>query len=283
VRTDATGHLIDYYPYGAVQNYYANGWTQVPLQFNGKELDAESGMMYYGARYLAPNLGRWMTPDWSEGPSDIPYASLTSPQTLNLYTYVGNNPAGATDLDGHYDPSPYGGLPAHGQGGEGTDTSDYTAEPQVSQTAQSNQIPLGGAPPAPTPPPQAHEKTPTSEQYKGDATYYNLPGAKTAGGEKFDPKNMAAAMTFEKADLGQTVTVTYTHTDKNGNTVTSTVQVVVNDRGPFARDSSGKALHRLQPDPRGVIDLTPKAFKTLTGGLGTGRVPVTVTVSNDNQ
>ena len=88
-------------------------------------------------------------------------------------------------------------------------------------------------------------------------------------------------MTSEKADLGQTVTVTYTHQDKNGNTVTSTVRVVVNDRGPFARDASGKALHPLQPDPRGVIDLTPKAFKTLTGGLGTGRVPVTVDVPND--
>jgi len=90
-------------------------------------------------------------------------------------------------------------------------------------------------------------------------------------------------MTSEKADLGQTVTVTYTRTDKNGNTVTSTIQVVVNDRGPLARDASGKALHPMQPDPRGVIDLTPKAFKTLTGGLGSGRLPVTGTVPNDNQ
>jgi hypothetical protein len=92
---------------------------------------------------------------------------------------------------------------------------------------------------------------------------------------------MAAAMTSEKADLGQTVKVTYTSQDEKGNAKTSTVSVVVNDRGPFARNTDGKAIRPLMPDPRGVIDLTPKAFKTLTGGLGSGRVPVTVTVPND--
>jgi hypothetical protein len=34
-------------------------------------------------------------------PQPIPYADLTDPQTLNLYSYVRNNPLSRTDPDGH--------------------------------------------------------------------------------------------------------------------------------------------------------------------------------------
>jgi RHS repeat-associated protein len=34
-------------------------------KFTGKERDAESGLDYFGARYYASNMGRWMSPDWS--------------------------------------------------------------------------------------------------------------------------------------------------------------------------------------------------------------------------
>lgn len=114
--------------------------------------------------------------------------------------------------------------------------------------------------------------------FSGDATYYNLPGSKTASGERFDPNKMSAAMTAEKARLGQTVTVTYAHKDQRGNTVTRSISVVVNDRGPFARNANGAPIHPLQPDAQGVIDLTPAAFRQLTGSLSAGRVHVTVAV-----
>ncbi len=118
-------------------------------------------------------------------------------------------------------------------------------------------------------------------EYSGDATYYNLPGAKTASGQRFDPNRMTAAMTAEKAKLGQTVNVTYTYQDERGKTVTRTISVVVNDRGPFARNADGKPPHPLRPDPRGVIDLTPAAFRQLVGTLSVGRVHVTVKVPNE--
>jgi RHS repeat-associated protein len=35
--------------------------------FTGKERDAESGNDYFGARYYASSMGRWMSPDWSGG------------------------------------------------------------------------------------------------------------------------------------------------------------------------------------------------------------------------
>jgi len=119
------------------------------------------------------------------------------------------------------------------------------------------------------------------KQFSGDATYYNLPGKRTASGAKFDPDKMTGAMTAEKARLGQTVTVTYTSRDKQGNTVPRSITVVVNDRGPFARDAGGKATVPLQPAARKVIDLTPAAFKKLVGTTKPGHVAVTVTVPSE--
>lgn len=49
--------------------------------FTGKERDTESGLDYFGARYYASTMGRFMSPDWSSEPAPIPYASLENPQT----------------------------------------------------------------------------------------------------------------------------------------------------------------------------------------------------------
>ena len=42
-----------------------------------------------------------MSPDWSARPVPIPYADLSNPQTLNLYSYGKNNPTTIADKDGH--------------------------------------------------------------------------------------------------------------------------------------------------------------------------------------
>jgi len=46
-------------------------------------------------------MGRFMQPDWSEDPEPVPYAEFEDPQSLNLYSYVENNPTSSTDGDGH--------------------------------------------------------------------------------------------------------------------------------------------------------------------------------------
>ncbi len=69
--------------------------------FTGKERDAETGLDYFGARYLSAPQERWTSPDWSTTPMPVPYAGLADPQTLNLYSYVRNNPLAAADPDGH--------------------------------------------------------------------------------------------------------------------------------------------------------------------------------------
>jgi len=46
-------------------------------------------------------MGRFMSPDFSDSPEPVPYADLMNPQSLNLYSYVKNNPLSMTDPDGH--------------------------------------------------------------------------------------------------------------------------------------------------------------------------------------
>ena len=70
-------------------------------RYTGKERDAESGNDYFGARYYASSMGRFMSPDWSAKVEPVPYSKLDDPQTLNLYAYVGNNPMIRLDADGH--------------------------------------------------------------------------------------------------------------------------------------------------------------------------------------
>jgi RHS repeat-associated protein len=70
-------------------------------RYTGKERDQESGLDFFGARYYASMMGRFMSPDYSDDADTVPYADLTNPQSLNLYAYVNNNPLSLTDPDGH--------------------------------------------------------------------------------------------------------------------------------------------------------------------------------------
>ena len=85
-------------PLGACTFSIASG---LRTHSTGKERDGESGLDYFGARYYASSMGRWMSPDWADKPEAVPYSSLGDPQSLNLYGYVGNNPLSHADADGH--------------------------------------------------------------------------------------------------------------------------------------------------------------------------------------
>ena len=67
-----------------------------PNHFTGLERDAESGLDHTLNRQYPSNLGRWLTPD----PAGLMAVRFESPQTWNLYAYVGNNPLTLTDPTG---------------------------------------------------------------------------------------------------------------------------------------------------------------------------------------
>ncbi len=102
VRTDVSGNTAESCqntPFGDAQSCTSVDIS--PMHFTGKERDSESGLDNFGARYDSSQYGRFMTPDWSAKPMNVPYAQLGDPQSLNLYSYVENNPLSRSDPDGH--------------------------------------------------------------------------------------------------------------------------------------------------------------------------------------
>src|SRR5207302_3595527 len=89
-------------PYGG--EVVINGSDPNHFKFTGKERDLESGLDYFDARQYSSPFGRFLTPDWAAKPTDVPYANFGNPQSLNLYSYVQNNPTTVGDPDGHADP-----------------------------------------------------------------------------------------------------------------------------------------------------------------------------------
>jgi RHS repeat-associated protein len=83
-------------PYGGYQNVlYPGPMDAVGEKFTGKERDAETGLDYFGARYLSAAQGRFTTPD-----PLMASAKASNPQTWNRYTYALNNPLKFVDPDG---------------------------------------------------------------------------------------------------------------------------------------------------------------------------------------
>jgi RHS repeat-associated protein len=105
--TDSRGNVIwkaDYRPFGEEQS--VTGTAENNRKFVGKEKDTESGLSYFGARYLKSDVGRFISPD-SVGAVD-PWTGkenlviLHNPQRLNQYAYGLNNPYRYVDADGKF-------------------------------------------------------------------------------------------------------------------------------------------------------------------------------------
>ena len=95
VMTNTSGTKVEdiyYLPYG--KTHSDSGTLNVKHKFTGQELDDESGLYYYGARYYDPEIGRFISPD-----SIVP--DFSNPQSLNRYSYALNNPVIIRDADGH--------------------------------------------------------------------------------------------------------------------------------------------------------------------------------------
>ena len=77
-----------YKPWGETR--FSTGTTPTSWRFTGQREDCRRrtiGLYFYNARYLDPQLGRFVQPD-----AIVPEPG--NPQALNRYSYVLNNPTG---------------------------------------------------------------------------------------------------------------------------------------------------------------------------------------------
>ena len=110
---------VEYFPYGEtwVEERVAGG-ENMPHKFTGKELDPETGLYYYGYRYLDPKLGDWISADPPLAKGDyLPVPAISDEAkehnsklpgmggvfnsiNLDAYQYAGRNPIKFVDPDG---------------------------------------------------------------------------------------------------------------------------------------------------------------------------------------
>ncbi len=106
VITDAYAEVyehVQYFPFGEPWVDQGGTATLLPYKFTSKELDPETGLYYYGARYYEPRLQRWLSPDpLLAGPylSGQPNDGVYGPVNINPYRYAANNPIRLTDPTG---------------------------------------------------------------------------------------------------------------------------------------------------------------------------------------
>ncbi len=112
--TDDAGAVyqhLEYSPYGEtwVEEGGSNGNTP-GYKFTGKELDPETGLYYYGARYYDPVLSRWISADPALGRyfGGSPNGGVFAPLNLGLFTYSFGNPVRYMDPTGQF-PAETGG------------------------------------------------------------------------------------------------------------------------------------------------------------------------------
>jgi RHS repeat-associated protein len=92
---DSNGVRLNQYTYDIWGNpLTTNETVENPFRYSGEYYDKSSSLQYLRARWYDPSVGRFINEDTYEG-------DIKDPLSLNLYSYVENNPLIHSDPSGH--------------------------------------------------------------------------------------------------------------------------------------------------------------------------------------
>jgi RHS repeat-associated protein len=102
---------LEYFPYGENWVEESRNQTNLPYKFTGKELDPETGLYYFGARYYDPRVSVWVSVDpilgqyFPVGKENVDrwlpgYGGVFNQKNIGLFTYSHSNPIALSDPDG---------------------------------------------------------------------------------------------------------------------------------------------------------------------------------------
>ena len=104
--TDVSGQLSEHLKYFPGGETWVSEHPSQPVahQYTGKEIDPETGLYYFGARYYDPRTQLWQSPDpvlasYLDG---SPNGGVYTSGNLGLYSYALNNPVRLRDPDGRF-------------------------------------------------------------------------------------------------------------------------------------------------------------------------------------
>ncbi|MBC7978573.1 MAG: VCBS repeat-containing protein [Myxococcales bacterium] len=98
IVTDHLGKVVSrvvYKPFGDIDPGSSEGSDIHRAKFGGQELDGESGLYYFNARYYDATIGRFISPDSVMG------SGFLQVDAFNRYAFAGNNPIRNIDPSGH--------------------------------------------------------------------------------------------------------------------------------------------------------------------------------------
>ncbi len=109
--TDTNGEVyqhLEYFAFGETFLEEHGNSERTPYLFNGKELDEETGLYYYGARYYDPRTSVWQSVDpvvinYLDGQ---PNYGVFSSGNLNTFAYTYQNPVNLSDPSGKFPIAP---------------------------------------------------------------------------------------------------------------------------------------------------------------------------------
>lgn len=85
---DEQGNIVEELEYDVFGKCLSS--SNLSVQYNGEQVDNETGLIFLRTRYYDPEIGRFISPDQAP-------PNLRNPQSLNRYAYVNNNPLNFID------------------------------------------------------------------------------------------------------------------------------------------------------------------------------------------